>query len=528
MSSDLSITKEDDPAEFSEGSLLPILQMQGVSKRFGATVALEGVSMQVFPGSVHALIGENGAGKSTLMKILSGAIRSDQGELRVAGQPYRPRNPADARRAGVAMIYQELTLAPDLNAVDNICLGREFTQGGLVSFSKQTSLVEKVLQQLGCEHLDLRAPVKEFSVGEQQLLEIGRALAYDAKIIIFDEPTSSLTQKDTEKLFTIIDDLKARGLGVIYISHFLEEIRRVADAYTVLRDGHHVGTGAVEDVSEKQIVNLMVGRDVEELFPKVDHEIGEVLLSLNKISGIKIPKGISFELRRGEVLGFSGLVGAGRTELLRCIYGLDPIESGQLSVAGQAHAAASPQSSIQRGLAMVSEDRKTEGLAQDQSIGENITYSRLERYSQFGLINLSSRRKSVEQFIRKMEIKTSSQDAPINSLSGGNQQKVAIARVLHQEADIFLLDEPTRGIDVGTKSEVYRIIGELASEGKAVIVVSSYLPELMAICDRIAVMSRGHLRELRDVKDWTEHDVMMHSVMTEGDAKSETLEGNDG
>ncbi|MEE2640211.1 MAG: sugar ABC transporter ATP-binding protein [Planctomycetota bacterium] len=498
-----------------ESSSSHVLEMTDISKSFGATLALESVSLQVAAGSVHALIGENGAGKSTLMKILSGAIFPDRGNMRVEGIPFAPKNPADGRGQGVAMIYQELTLAPHLNAVDNICLGREFQQYGFVSQTRQKSLVREVLSQLGCEHLDLRAPVSEFSVGEQQLLEIGRALAYDARIIIFDEPTSSLTQKDSEKLFSIIDGLKERGLGLVYISHFLEEIRRVADAYTVLRDGRQVGSGSLDGVSEKEIVNMMVGREVDELFPRVEHEIGDPVLSLENLSGVHIPADVTFDLRQGEVLGFSGLVGAGRTELLRAIYGLDPVSSGKISLIGSQETLGTPGRSIQNGLAMVSEDRKTEGLAQDQSIGENITYSRLGQYSYLGLIRRAQRRKRVQESISEMEIKAASQDDPVSSLSGGNQQKVAIARVLHQEADIYLLDEPTRGIDVGTKSEIYRIIGELASRGKSIIVVSSYLPELMAICDRIAVMSRGRIRELRDVDDWTEHDVMMHAVTTE-------------
>lgn len=492
-----------------------ILQMAGVSKSFGATVALANVAIEVQSGSVHALIGENGAGKSTLMKILSGAIRPDSGSMAVSGMNYNPRTPSQARDRGVAMIYQELMLAPHLNAVDNICLGREFRRFGFVNKAKQKSLVKNVLTQLGCEHLDLNAPVSEFSVGEQQLLEIARALAYDAKIVIFDEPTSSLTQKDAQKLFSVIDDLKDRNIAVIYISHFLEEIRRVADRYTVLRDGSLVDSGSLDGVTEKEIVHMMVGREVDELFPKVDHQIGEPVLELSHLSGIEVPIDVSFQLRKGEVLGFSGLVGAGRTELMRAIYGLDAIQSGRISIAGKALTRTNPRKSIANGLAMISEDRKTEGLAQDQSIGENITYSKLSPYSKAGILNLPKRRQAVSKWMKEVEIKASSQDAAVSSLSGGNQQKVAIARVLHQDADIYLLDEPTRGIDVGTKSEVYRIIGELAAEGKSVVVVSSYLPELMAICDRIAVMARGRIREIKDVTQWTEHDIMMHAVTTE-------------
>lgn len=493
----------------------PILTMSGVDKRFGATRALHQVALQIHPGSVHALIGENGAGKSTLMKILSGAILPDQGQMQVDGKAYRPRTPSQAREAGVAMIYQELTLAPDLNAIDNICLGREFHKQGFVSRSRQRELVEKVLAQLGCSHLDLNAPVAEFSVAEQQLLEIARALAYDAKIIIFDEPTSSLTQNDAENLFQIIDDLKAQNIAVVYISHFLEEIRRVADRFTVLRDGELAGTGKLQGATENEIVTMMVGREIDDLFPRVKRTIGEPVLNISELSGDPVPQKAEFELCQGEVLGFAGLVGAGRTELIRAIYGLDPIESGKISIAGKPHRRPTPKKSIDCGMAMVSEDRKTEGLAQDQSIGENITYSRLSTYSRNGFLNLGKRRTAVERWMKEVEIKASSQDAPVSSLSGGNQQKVAIARVLHQDADIYLLDEPTRGIDVGTKSEIYRIVGELAAAGKSIIVVSSYLPELMAICDRIAVMSRGKIRDIKPVKQWTEHDVMLNAVSTE-------------
>lgn len=515
MTVDSGSDSVSDKGAPGEGVHPRLLQMSDVTKDFGATRALDCVDLTVHPGSVHALIGENGAGKSTLMKILAGAIRPDSGKIEFDGREFIPGNPAHAREQGVAMIYQELTLAPHLDAVENICLGREFHRWGFVAKATERKLAEDVLQQLGCEHLRPDVPVSRYSVGEQQLIEIGRALAYDARLIVFDEPTSSLTQQDAQRLFTIIEELKNRGLAIIYISHFLEEIRQVADRFTVLRDGKQVGSGTLAGVTEREIVNMMVGREVEDLFPTVEHEIGETVLDLRQVCGVDRPTGVSLELRRGEVLGISGLVGAGRTELLRTLYGLDPIESGAIRVAGNTVRKHSPHTSIDLGMAMVSEDRKNEGLAQDQSIGENITYSRLSAYSRFGWIDSARRRKQVDQCLQEMEIKAESQDAPVSSLSGGNQQKVAIARVLHQQADIYLLDEPTRGIDVGTKSEIYRIIGELAARGKSIIVVSSYLPELMAICDRIAVMARGRLRALKDVGDWTEHDIMMQAVTTE-------------
>jgi ribose transport system ATP-binding protein len=485
----------------------PLLTARHVSKRFGATQALLDVSLTVQRGRVLALIGENGAGKSTLMKILSGAYRPDSGSLTLDGRAYAPSGPLAARHAGVAMIYQELNLAPHLSVEDNIMLGRELSAWGILRRDRQRPRVREALDWLGHPELSPDALVGQLSVGAQQLVEIARALVHDARLIVFDEPTSSLTQRDTQRLFDVIRRLKSAGLGIIYISHFLEEVRALCDDYAVLRDGRSVGSGTLAGTSEEHIIELMVGRQVSDLFPQVPHTRGEPLLSLEGLTGRRLPRNATLTLHRGEILGLAGLVGAGRTELVRCLFGLDPVRSGRVTLAGMTPGHG-PRGRIRAGMGMVSEDRKGEGLAQSRSIADNLTYSRLSPYSRWGWLNLTRRRSAVEHWMAHLRIKASSQDQAVQTLSGGNQQKVALARVLHQGADVLLLDEPTRGIDVGTKIEIYRLMGELAAQGRAVLFVSSYLTELLAVCDRIGVMSRGQLKEIRPAREWTEETIM--------------------
>jgi ribose transport system ATP-binding protein len=360
---------------------------------------------------------------------------------------------------------------------------------------------------LGRADLPLGVPVRRLSVADQQVVEIARALASETKVIVFDEPTSSLTQHDVENLFRVIDKLKRSGIAVIYISHFLEEIRRIADRYTVLRDGAVAGSGQLAGTTESEIVALMVGRKVEELFPSVPHVAGEVVLSLAGLSGRKTPRDVSFELRRGEILGIAGLVGSGRTELLRCLLALDPVRRGRVRI-GALEPRSTPHARILAGLGLVSEDRKGEGLAQRETIADNATYSRLTPYSRLGWLNLRARRTAVEDWMRRLNVKAHSAEQTVEQLSGGNQQKVALVRVLHQDADVLLLDEPTRGIDVGTKAEIYRLIASLAAEGKAVIFVSSYFAELLSVCDRVGVMARGQLREIRPAEQWTGSSIL--------------------
>lgn len=495
-------------------SAAPLLKMEGISKRFGATQALAQVDLEAPRGEVLALIGENGAGKSTLMKILSGAEAPDSGRMELATRPYAPAGPHQARLAGVAMIYQELTLAADLSVEDNVMLGQERSRCGWLSRGEQRRLVRQALGALGHGELPLGLPVRRLSVGMQQIVEIARALVLDAKVIVFDEPTSSLSQHDAQRLFAVIRRLKESGISIIYISHFLEEIRAAADRYVVLRDGRTVGSGRLADISQQQIVSLMVGRDVKELFPAVPRAAGEELLRVEGLSGRKSPRDVSFSLRRGEILGVAGLVGAGRTELLRSLMALDPVRKGRIRIAGLPSRAA-PRARLRAGLGLVSEDRKQEGLAQGLSIADNLSLTRLGPYSRLGWLNERLRRRNVESWMSRLQIKARHAWQQVRELSGGNQQKVALARLLHQDAEILLLDEPTRGIDVGAKAEIYRLIVAAAARGKGIIFVSSYLPELMAVCDRLAVMSRGRLREVRPVSEWTEEQVMAQAVAAE-------------
>lgn len=518
-----------------------LLEVRGISKRFGPTRALDQVSLRVRAGEVLALIGENGAGKSTLLKVISGAHRADSGEMSFgsssvdqlapaaaaeapANQPfeaplrgsdqaavYDPSGPQDARERGVAMIYQELNLAPDLSVEDNVLLGHRGTGAGLLLRGNQRQRVREALDAVGLEQLSPKAIVGQQSVATQQLIEISRALASDARIILFDEPTSSLPQKDVTRLFDIIHRLKGKGIGIVYISHFLEEVREVADTYSVLRDGCNVGEGRISDVTDEDVVSLMVGRDVSDLFPTVPHTPGEPWVEVDGLQGTPYPRDVSLQLRRGEIFGVAGLVGAGRTELLRSIFGLDYINGGTVSFRGTT-IQNSVRAKMKAGFGLLSEDRKHEGLAQDLSIIENTTLGAMDQYTTMGVLNLRRRDQAATALMKQVEVKAHSGTQMVSELSGGNQQKVAITRILHQQADVLMLDEPTKGIDVGTKAEIYRLMGTLAAEGKTVVFVSSYLPELLAVCDRIGVMSRGELRAVKDATRWTEDDVMAAAI----------------
>ena len=482
--------------------------MNGIRKRFGSTIALSDVSLKVLEGEVHALVGENGAGKSTLMKILSGAETPDTGTMELDGKPFVPRGPRSARQAGVAMIYQELALAPHLDVEANVMLGIEEHTWGFLRSASHRRRVEEALRLLDHPEIRVNTPVSQLTPGARQLVEVARALVGNARTIVFDEPTSSLTRKDTEHLFSLIHRLKERGVSVLYISHFLEEVQRIADRYTVLRDGQSVTTGTVANTSPNEIIRQMVGRSLQELFPKVPHERGAEVLRVQGVCGKVMPTEVNLVLHRGEILGVFGLVGAGRTELMRVLYGLDPLVNGKVFVDGRSSPVGHPKQRIRSGFGLLSEDRKHEGLALIRSIADNTTYSRLSPYCRTIFLNLAERRRKVQTIMKELQVRHRDVNQPVSELSGGNQQKIAIGRLLHQEAEVFLLDEPTRGVDVGSKAEIYRLMGELAAAGKSILFVSSYLPELLGVCDTLTVMTRGRLSMARPVSQWTEESVM--------------------
>ncbi len=484
------------------------LRMRSIEKRFGGVAALRSVDLEVRTGEVHALVGENGAGKSTLMGVLAGSVSPDQGEMTLFGTPYRPRGPRDALERGVAMVYQELNLAADLSVEDNLFLGREHQRFFVRRRAADRPLARRALDRLGLGALDPTTPVRDLGPGPRQLVEIARALVANAQVVVLDEPTSSLSRMDAERLFDAIGRLRREGLAVIYISHFLEEVEKIADRYTVLRDGRTVETGEITEGAAATMLTAMTGRTIEELFPRVPHEPGEVALEAVDLAGSPLPKHVSFRLHRGEILGIGGLVGAGRTELLRTLFGLAPPRGGQIRVFGRADSGRTPPDRLAQGMALLSEDRRGEGLAQDRPIAENVTLGDLRRYSRGGVLNRSRRDELVKPLLTRLEIRCTGPGQPVGELSGGNQQKVAFGRLLYNRAEILLLDEPTRGVDVGSKIALYRQIGEAAANGKAVLLVSSYLPELLGVADRIAVMHRGTLGEPRPVSDWTETSLL--------------------
>ncbi|MCE5250300.1 sugar ABC transporter ATP-binding protein [bacterium] len=487
-----------------------ILSMHEIHKSFGGVRALCGVDLDVEKGEVHALIGENGAGKSTLMKILSGALRADRGEMLLNGKPYHPRDPLQARHLGISMVYQELNLALHLTVEENLLLGIESSRFGFILRGKYKDRIHEVLGRLSHPDITPQTRIMDLSPAARQLVEIARGLVTDTMVFVLDEPTSSLSRTDTEHLFEVIKSLKESGVSIIYISHFLEEIKYVADRFTVLRDGETVGGGDVRSTSTEKIIELMVGRPLTDMFPRIPHEMGEELFTVSGLAGKPLPGQVSFSVRRGEILGIAGLVGAGRTETLRILYGLDELTSGQITIAGYSGITGSvtPSRMMSHGIAYLSEDRKNEGLALQCSIGKNITLSSLPRLSVWGIVSDRTINSVSEKWVDRLSIKVGSVADKVESLSGGNQQKAALARLLEENADIYLLDEPTRGVDVGSKVEIFRIIGELAAQGKAVIIVSSYLPELLGICDSIAVMHRGRLGQKKPVSEWDEFSVM--------------------
>lgn len=494
----------------------PILKMTNIVKEFPGIKALDGVNIELHEGKVMALMGENGAGKSTLMKILSGVYKKDGGEIFYQGKKEDIKGPKDATKKGIAIIHQELNLVNDLSIGENIFLGREPKKGFKIDFNKLHSDSEVLLKRLNIDKSS-RELVKNLSIGEKQMIEIAKALSLDAKIIIMDEPTDALTDKEADSLFKVINELKADNKAVVYISHRLKEIFEICDYITVLRDGKYVGQEEIANLTEDKMIEMMVGRKLTDQFPRLEVEKGETILKLENVSN-KFVNSISFEVKSGEILGIAGLMGAGRSELAKTIYGHYPIVSGtmikkdmKLNKYLQMDLKSSVDG-IKNRIAYVSEDRKGDGLILDLSIRENITLSSLERISNSFIIDKNKEKERVNSYIDRIKIKTPSIEQLIKNLSGGNQQKVAIAKALMIHPDVLILDEPTRGVDVGAKKEIYDLINEFKAQGKAIIMISSEMPELLGLSDRVLVLSHGQITGEFDIKDATQEKILKCAV----------------
>ncbi|HHV93509.1 MAG TPA: sugar ABC transporter ATP-binding protein [Firmicutes bacterium] len=473
---------------------VPILEVRSISKRFGGVRALDGVNFSVMPNEIHALLGENGAGKSTLMKIISGAYQKDAGEILINGRPVEIAKPLDAMKLGIAIIYQDLNLIPDLTVAENIFFGRLPHRGFLhtIDVGKIRQAAGELLREINAD-IDPAAVVRDLTVADRQLVAIARALSFRPRLLIMDEPTASLSEHEVKVLFDVMRKLKSENAGVVFISHHLDEVFEIADRVTVLRDGQYVGTTPITEVNRGTLVSMMVGRRVDTLYPKV-HEPdpeSDVVLEVDGLSLSNRLHNISFKLRRGEILGISGLVGAGRSELLQCIFGAIPFTKGSIRLEGREVRFSSPNEAVEHGLALVPEDRGEQGLHLDMSVRENITLPHLKRFFQRLRMNRSAEREVSNSLIERLAIKTPDSEQLVAFLSGGNQQKVAIAKWLVSEPKVLILDEPTKGVDVGAKSEIHRLMSELAAKGVGIIMVSSDLPEVLGMSDRVLVMSDG-------------------------------------
>lgn len=476
------------------GKREPILQVENVTKSFPGVQALKGVNLEIYPGEVHALLGENGAGKSTLMKIVLGIYQPTSGKMRFKGEAYAPKSPTEALGKGISMIHQEISLVPTTSVAENIWIGREKQFGNrfFVNKKKQEEAAGEILDRLGLK-ISPSKIVSSLSIAEMQLVEIARAVSYDSDVIIMDEPTSALTNDEVEKLYGIIHSLSEKGKAIIYISHKFDEIFRICDRATIFRDGEYVDTKDMDHVSEEELVSLMVGRKMDEMFPKEETEIGEPVLEAEHLTRKDAVDDVSFTVHRGEILGFAGLLGAGRTEIMETVFGIHPKDGGTLKIHGKECHITNTKQAIAHGLAMVTEDRLHTGIIHIQSVRVNESLAYLRRITYRGFLNRKKEKKDTEDMAVRLSVKVPSMNSPIAQLSGGNQQKVILARWLLTEPDILIMDEPTRGIDVGAKAEIYRLIGELAKQGKAILLVSSELPEVMGISDRILVVRQGRI-----------------------------------
>ncbi|MBR4293100.1 MAG: sugar ABC transporter ATP-binding protein [Clostridia bacterium] len=492
-----------------------ILEMKKIDKKFSGVHALKGVDFELREGEVHALMGENGAGKSTLMKVLCGIYTRTSGEVILFDKPVDFQTIKESQDAGISIIHQELNMMNHLTVAQNIYIGREPMIGGIYIDDKKMEEDARLLfEKIGID-IDPSATVGSLTVGKQQMVEIAKAVSHDSKILVLDEPTAALTQTEVEELFKIMNDLKEKGIGMIYISHRMDEINRISDRITVMRDGEYVGTLITSETTKDEIVKMMVGRVIygdKKEESKVPENAPVVLEVKNLNRGSEI-KDVSFKLRKGEILGFSGLMGAGRTEVARAIYGADAVQSGEIYINGEKVDIKTPHQAVAHGICYLSEDRKRYGLMLDKSVAENSVLSSLDDYIKFGWINDSKIEKDATESNAKLKTKTPSVKQLLRNLSGGNQQKVIIARWLLKNSDIFIFDEPTRGIDVGAKSDMYTLVEELANQGKSIIVISSELSEIQRLSDRVIVMCEGRITGELDIKDATQETIMAYATM---------------
>jgi inositol transport system ATP-binding protein len=485
-----------------------LVEMRDITKRFPGVLALDNVKFSLRPGIVHSLMGENGAGKSTLMKILAGVYTLDEGEILINGEPVTIASPRDGLANGISMIHQELMFVPELTAAENIYLGRELrAKMGLISKKRMIESAQAVFDRWNI-NINAATPMKLLSVAQSQMVEIAKAIAFDSKIIIMDEPTSAITEREVERLHNIIRQLREAGTTVIYITHKMDEVFAISDEITVFRDGSWVASEKAANMNREKLIGLMVGRELNQLFPKVDAKVGEVILEVENLSRGNVVKNVSFSVRRGEILGFAGLMGSGRSEVLETLFGIFPADSGVIKINGKSVKIREPHQAIDAGIGLLTEDRKKTGIMGVLSVRENMSIASLTKYSIGGVLRKRKIDEVCEAQRRALDLKTPSLNQLIENLSGGNQQKVLISRWLLTDPDILIIDEPTRGIDVGAKAEIHRLMSELAKQGKAIIMVSSEMPEILGMSDRIVVMCDGSLVGEINRADATQEKIM--------------------
>ena len=493
-----------------------ILQMKDIEKRFAGVHALKSVQFELRAGEVHALMGENGAGKSTLIKVLCGIHKRDSGDIVYFGKDVHFNGIADSQKVGISVIHQELNMMNHLTVAQNLFIGREPKNGPFIDDAKMIQDAEALFKKVGVK-IDPTTQLGNLTVGKQQMVEIVKAISHDCKLLVLDEPTAALTIPEVEELFKIMNELKEKGIGMIYISHRMDEITRISDRVTVMRDGEYVGTVETKDVTKDDIVKMMVGRVImgEQKAASNVPADAPVLLEVRNMNAGKEVRNVSFQLRKGEILGFAGLMGAGRTEVVRALYGADPRQTGEIFLNGKKIKIKTPQQAVNHGICYLSEDRKRFGLMLDKSVTENTTIASVDTFISAGIINDGKMKEASAEFNAKLRTKTPSMEQLLKNLSGGNQQKVIIARWLLKNCDIFIFDEPTRGIDVGAKSEIYNLMDELVKQGKSIIMISSELPEVLRMSDRIVVMCEGRVTGELDISEATQENIMQLATMRE-------------